>query len=56
MLVNWLIISVFKGPKTIEVEAAAARAEEVNGAVSTVVGAATVGSAGASTVGAASHV
>ena len=57
MLVNWLIISVFKGLKTIAVEGAVVGAEEVHGAVSTVVEVATVGSDDASTVvDAASHV
>jgi hypothetical protein len=53
VLDNWLVTSVFKGPETIVVEVAAAGAEEVNGVVSIVVGAAPVESA---VVDAASHV
>lgn len=57
MLVTWLIISVFKGPRAGVVDGAAAAAEDVHSVVSTIVGAGTVVSVGASMeVDAASHV
>jgi hypothetical protein len=50
VLVNWLVISVFKELNTIVVEGVVVGAEEVHGAVSAIVEVATVGLDDASTV------